>query len=110
MTPNFRRPPLRDPAYRKSAQHRHCMVRHPETGEFCNGDGVVLCHINIAGNFGMKQKAPDDESVFLCRFHHDEFDGRSAWTEHARDRWLVRNILIPQRKAYYRKYRSETGR
>lgn len=111
--PNFKNPPLRDPAYRRSAQHRHCMVRN-DAGDFCNGEGVVLCHISIAGNVGgMGMKSPDDESLFLCAKHHDEFDGRRDYEDvRTRNghRWLVRNVFIPERRAAYRKWKSETGR
>lgn len=98
--------PIRDAAYRKSAQYRWCLACDPDR----LGDDkcyqvpmdVVLAHIRIAGNCGMGLKPPDDESLFLCYRHHTEFDGSPD-----RNDWLVRNILIPQRRAAYRKWRAE---
>lgn len=96
---------LRDPAYRKSAQGRQCDVPGCHDTET-----VVLAHISIAGNSGMGIKPPDDESLFLCAKHHDEFDGRRDYEDaRTRDghRWIVRNIVIPQRRAAYRKWIAE---
>lgn len=112
MASNLKTERLVDKAYRKSAQHRHCMVRHPETGDYCNGEGVVLAHIRMAGNCGVGLKPPDDCSLFLCQMHHDEMDGRAGRqrTLAATALWLVRNIYIPERKAAYRAYKIGTGR
>lgn len=108
--PNFRNPPLVDKAYRRSARNRHCMVRHPETGDYCNGP-PVLAHIVTVSNSGTGMKPPDDESLFLCHDHHAEFDGRKKLAGFmAGYQWLVRNVFIPERKAAYRKWKSEVGR
>lgn len=97
--------PIRDSAYTRDAQNRRCMAidRTDHSGD------VVAAHINIAGNFGMSRKASDDETVDLCVGHHDEFDGRRGTIDETMSRymWLVRNILIPQRRAAYRKWRAE---
>lgn len=114
--PNFKPERLVDKAYRRSAQHRHCAVRHPETGDYCSGDGVVLAHVRTLNNAGTGLKPPDDESLFLCGKHHDEFDGRARRGMHYpgeaedRYRWLVQNIVIPERKQAYRAYKIGTGR
>ena len=99
MTSNFRNPPLRDPLYRKRAVRMPCMAcgAHDES--------VVLAHINIAGNFGRGINAGDDETVYLCGKCHAEMDQYPG----QRDRWLVRNILLPERRAAYRRYKSNTG-
>lgn len=108
MAPNLKTKRIVDKAYRRSAQHRHCMVRHPDTGDYCTGTGVVLCHIRIAGNAGTGMKPSDDESLFLCSRHHDEMDDRIV-SELGRNLWLVRNVYIPERKAAYRAYKIGTG-
>ncbi len=91
---------IRDKAYRDSARDRYCQAcfyaRRPDD------ETTVLAHINIVGNFGRGLKAGDDESVFLCARHHQEFD-----TDPNRCEWLVRNILLPQRKAAYRRWKVE---
>ncbi len=102
---------IRDKAYTRSAQHRHCMVRHPETGDYCNGPGVVCAHIRI-NNAGTGLKPGDDESLWLCGEHHDEFDYRATFVGHQfmpAMEWLVRNVYIPERKAAYRAYKMGTG-
>lgn len=90
---------LRDPAYCRSANGRRCQV------EGCHDhETTVLAHIRL-NNAGTGLKPPDDESLFLCAKHHFEFDGacgRSAWGM----RWLVNNILLPQRRAAYRLWRQ----
>lgn len=96
--------PVRDAAYTRSAQHRHCMVRDMNTGDFCNGGGVVCAHINLPGRFGRSMKAGDDESLFLCFTHHQQFDGPGKWE------WLARYIVVPERKQAYRATKMGTGR
>lgn len=97
-------PPLRDEAYRKRAQRMPCDVptcyMHGESGE------VMLCHINIAGNFGRSMKAGDDQSFYLCSAHHAEMDLHSR----QRDRWIVQNIVIPQQQARYQRWRIGVAR
>lgn len=100
--------PLRDKRYCESARHRRCDV--PTCYAVGEEFGVVLAHINVAGNFGMRRKASDDESIFLCREHHDEFDSRILTSDRDRALWLVRNIMIPLRKGAYQRWRMETGR
>ncbi len=97
---------VRDPAYRRSAQGRMCDVPGCEDTET-----VVLAHIRLAGNCGTGLKPPDDESLFLCRHHHDEMDRRVGGTSLAADymggaMWIVRNIVIPFRKENYRLWKS----
>lgn len=110
---------IRDKAYTRSAVNRHCMVRHPDTGDFCNGEGVVLAHIRIAGNAGTSLKPSDCESLFLCGEHHDEFDGRDMLGRRRGSNyelplqsamWLVRNVFIPERKQAYRAWKMGTGK
>lgn len=94
----LKNPPLRDPAYRRSAKGRMCDVPDCEDMET-----VVLAHLNIAGNFGRGLKAGDDESLFLCIHHHQEMDQYPA----QRDRWIVQNIVIPLRKLNYRGWKAD---
>lgn len=112
MAANLKVPRIVDKAYRRSAQHRHCAVRHPETGDYCNGEGVVCAHISMPENRGERLKAPDDESLWLCTKHHDEFDGRGRGLGGpiGGALWLVRNVYIPERKAAYRAYKMGVGR
>lgn len=86
---------VRDEKYRKSAREQPCMV--------CGSMGTtVLAHINIAGNFGMGLKAGDDESLFLCHEHHTDLDTSSNRAE-----WLVRFVLLPDRRRAYRLWRAD---
>lgn len=96
---------IRDKKYRERAKHMTCAV--PGCYET---ETVVLAHINIAGNFGLRTKAGDDESLYLCRTHHDEFDDRLASSTGARCEWIVRNIVIPQRKEAYKAWKMGVGR
>ncbi len=97
---------LRDPAYRKSANGRRCQV------EDCHDhETTVLAHIRL-NNAGTGLKPPDDESVFLCSNHPNEFDTitQQAWLGHDASRWsmewLVRHILLPQRRTAYRQWKQ----
>lgn len=63
---------------RKAAKGKHCVI--------CNtgypDPTVVLCHLNIAGNFGMGFKSQDFPwGVWLCGSHHRWVDGpgRADW-------------------------------
>lgn len=95
---------VRDPAYRRSAKGRECDVPGCTDQET-----VVLAHIRIAGNCGTGLKPPDDESLFLCRRHHDEMDGRGTGLggSIAMTLWIVRNIVIPLRRENYRLWKAE---
>lgn len=100
-------PPLRDNAYRKSANGRKCDVPGCEETET-----VVLAHIRMPENSGMARKPPDDESLFLCHRHHDEMDGRRTNPAHdhlSAALWIVRNIVIPLRKENYRDWKAENA-
>jgi hypothetical protein len=103
---------IRDKAYTRSAQRRHCMVRHPDTGDFCNGESVVCCHIRITGNAGTSLKPGDDESLFLCGKHHDEFDRRRGTIDETMSAmaWLIRNVYIPDRKQAFRAWKMGVGK
>lgn len=96
-------PPLRDPAYRRSAQGRMCDVPGCEAMET-----VVLCHIRLPENSGTGLKPPDDESLFLCGKHHDEFDGRlpDGVYDYSKYQWIVRNIVIPLMRENYRGWKA----
>lgn len=109
MPSNFKQKRLVDRAYRDSARNRHCAVRHPETGDYCN-QPPVLAHIVTTSNSGMGIKPPDDESLFLCTQHHDEMDGRRTRGYWSAADWREEKVYIPERKAAYRKYLSEIGR
>lgn len=100
---------IRDPAYRRSAKGRMCDVPGCEDMET-----VVLAHIRMPENCGTGLKPPDDESLFLCQRHHDEFDGRfhdaSRVNIHGSftgAMWIVRQIVIPLRKENYRLWKAE---
>lgn len=98
---------LVDHAYRKSAQGRECDVPGCHDQET-----VVLAHIRLPENCGTGLKPPDDESLFLCRTHHDELDRRVGGISLAADcmsaaLWIVRNIVIPLRKENYRLWKAE---
>lgn len=95
---------VRDKAYQRRAQHMNCAVP-----ECYDTETVVLAHINIAGNFGRALKAGDDESLYLCRKHHDEFDDRLASSTGARCEWIVRNIVLPRRKQAYTAWKMGVG-
>lgn len=102
MTANPKPPkPIRDAAYRKSAQGRVCMV------EGCHDhETVVLCHIATASNSGMGMKPPDDESVFMCAEHHaamDLFPGQRA-------EWILANLYLPIRRAAYEIWAAQSWR
>ena len=85
-----------DKKYRASARDRSCMVcGHGGAGS------VVLAHISRSGNGIMGAKASDDESVWLCYRHHQEFDLGPD-----RDGWLVDNILLPARRRAYKDWRQ----
>lgn len=90
---------IRDKPYRDSAKERNCMACELE-GRTATPGTVVLCHINLAGNFGRGLKAGDDESVFLCTGHHA---GMDASTDRAD--WILRNLFLPLRKRAYRNWR-----
>lgn len=80
---------IRDKKYRDSAKDRSCMV--------CGSMGTtVLCHINIAGNFGRGLKASDDQSLFLCQGHHYAMDSSTDRAD-----WILRNIFLPMRTRKY---------
>lgn len=90
---------IRDRKYTQDAKNRPCMAidRDDHAGD------VVVAHVNVAGNFGRGLKAGDDESLDLCAVHHQEMDQ----FKEQRDRWIIRNIVIPMRKTAYRIWRSE---
>lgn len=100
---------IRDKRYRDSAKGRMCDVPGCEDMET-----VVLAHIRMPENCGTGLKPPDDESLFLCHRHHDEFDGRAyvegmaVFVDDPTDRylWIVRNIVIPLRKENYRLWKQ----
>ena len=94
--------PLRDKFYRESARHRQCDI--PTCYAVGEASGVVLAHINVAGNFGYGMKAPDSHSLFLCAEHHQEFDSGD------RCRWLVVNYVLPLREGAYQRWKVGTGR
>lgn len=98
---------IRDKRYRDSAPRQMCAACFPEHAAASKEYSVeipevVLAHINIAGNFGRGLKAGDDESFFLCHRHHQEMDQYPA----QRDRWIVQNIVLPMRKAAFRKWEA----
>ena len=105
MSPCPKMRPIRDRAYQRRAQHMNCAV----PGCY-DTETVILAHINIAGNFGRALKAGDDESLYLCRAHHDEFDDRRVSGTGARCEWIVRNIVIPVRKQKYAAWKMGVGR
>lgn len=86
-----------DPAYRRSARTRNCAVLD------CYGDGVVLAHIATVGNSGMGMKPGDNESDFLCHFHHAEMDQFPG----LRAEWIVENLYLPQRRGAYQRWAFE---
>jgi hypothetical protein len=89
---------LDDPAYRRSANGRACMV----CGS-CEPGTVVLAHINLIENgAGRNRKADDCDSVWLCAEHHRDMD-----TDPDRCRWLVINLLLPARRRAYLKWRQK---
>lgn len=105
VAPNFKPARLRDEAYRRSAQSRMCDV--PGCHDM---ETVVLAHIRLPENSGTGLKPPDDESLFLCHRHHDEFDWRhndfrQGYVGGAL--WIVRNIVIPLRRENYRLWKAE---
>ena len=109
---------IRDKAYRQWADRSPCEVCGVTTSH-----DVVLAHIRIAGNCGTGMKPSDDESLFLCHRDHTEYDqspDRNVWlvmnilcpgveeapSADAAD-YMVRYLLIPQRKAAYRRWKAE---
>ncbi|MGI9492496.1 MAG: hypothetical protein ACR2QF_08865 [Geminicoccaceae bacterium] len=88
---------IRDRAYRESAKDRDCMC----CGKPGHAGEVVLCHLNFAGNFGRGLKASDDESLFLCSWCHTIMD-----TDPNRSRWIVQNIVVPQRREAYQRWKQ----
>ena len=97
---------IRDEKYRRDAEYRQCRAIDPDTLERCP-NGAMLCHINIAGNFGMSLKAGDDEAIDLCQHHHDDFDDRRAATGEQRALWLLRNVYLPEEKLRYLKWKAD---
>lgn len=93
---------IRDEAYTRSAKERNCMACELQ-GKTAEPGTVVLCHINIAGNFGRGLKASDDESAFLCSAHHYSFD-----TAEDRADWILRNLFLPLRKRAYQAWKATT--
>ena len=104
MQSNFKPERIRDPAYRKSAKGRVCDVPGCHDTET-----VVLAHIRMPENCGMGLKPDDCDSLFLCHIHHDEMDRRRGTIDEtmSRDAWIVRNIVLPQRREKYRLWKAE---
>lgn len=101
-------PPLRDPAYRRSAQGRMCDV--PGCEAMGIEGRVVLAHIRLPENSGIGMKPPDSHSLFLCQTHHDQLDGRGDAWPLDRCMWIVRNIVLPLREENHRLWTLERKR
>lgn len=86
--------PVRDEAYRRSAEGHLCDV--PGCGRT---EDVVLAHISAMSAAGMARKASDDESLFLCSIHHPEQEAGGVY-------WLAQ-LLIAMRRAHYRRFRKK---
>lgn len=64
-----RRGPMRDKGYRDWIANEPCIAcMNPQPDE-----GSYACH---TVNNGGSSKGPDSSCIPLCRYHHDEMDGR----------------------------------